>query len=100
MGPDTFVLWIVRELGHEFAFSGEPIEFLRGIHRLASLRRLWTFALNRSAIVFLGGPRGGCHAETNGHGHSDACVASERAERHLVPTKWQVQSLKGDEHAN
>ena len=31
----------MRELGHEFAFSGEPIEFLRGIHRLASLRGIW-----------------------------------------------------------
>jgi hypothetical protein len=30
----------MRELGHEFAFSGEPIEFLRGIHRLASLLAL------------------------------------------------------------
>jgi hypothetical protein len=52
MGPDSFVLWIMRELGHEFAFSGEPIEFFRGIHQLASLRRLWRFALNRRAIVF------------------------------------------------
>lgn len=86
VGPDSFVLWIVRELGHEFAFGGEPVEFFRGIHRQASLRRLWTFALNRRAIVFLRGPRGGCHAETNGYGHSDACVASERAKRHLVPT--------------
>jgi hypothetical protein len=34
VGPDSFVLWIMRELGHEFAFSGEPIEFFRGIHRL------------------------------------------------------------------
>jgi hypothetical protein len=25
VGPDSFVLWIMRELGHEFAFSGEPI---------------------------------------------------------------------------
>jgi hypothetical protein len=40
MGPDGFVLWIVRKLGHEFAFSGEFIEFFRGIHRLAFLRRL------------------------------------------------------------
>jgi hypothetical protein len=52
MGPDSLVLWIVCELGHEFAFSGEPIEFFRGIHRLASPRRLWTFALNRRAIMF------------------------------------------------
>jgi hypothetical protein len=52
MGPDSFVLWIVRELGHEFAFSSEPIEFFRSIHRLASQRRLWTFALNRRAIMF------------------------------------------------
>src|SRR6516162_599367 len=36
VGPDSFVLWIMRELGHEFAFSGEPIEFLRGIHWRAS----------------------------------------------------------------
>ena len=62
MGPDSFVLWTMRELGHEFAFSSESVEFLRGIHRLASLRRLWTFALNRRAIVILRGPRGGCHA--------------------------------------
>jgi len=28
----------VRELGHEFAFSGESQEFLGGIHRLVFLR--------------------------------------------------------------
>ncbi len=55
MGPDSFVLWIMRELGQEFAFSSESVEFLRGIHRLATLRKLWTFALNRRAIVFLRG---------------------------------------------
>jgi hypothetical protein len=40
MGPDGFVLWIMRELSHKFAFSGESVEFLRGIHQLAFLRRL------------------------------------------------------------
>jgi hypothetical protein len=75
----------MRELGHEFAFSGEPIEFFRGIHRLASLRRLRTFALNRSAIVFLGGlvvavtPRQMDTATAMG-------VWPERAKGHLVPT--------------
>jgi hypothetical protein len=81
MGPDSFVLWIMRELSHKFAFSGESVEFLRGIHWVAFLRRLYTFALNRRAIVFLRGPRGGCHAETNGYGHSDACVWQRNAPR-------------------
>ena len=85
MGPDSFVLWIVRELGHEFAFSGESVEFLRGIHWLAS-QRLWAFAPNRRAIVFLRGPRVGCRDETNAYGHSGAYVAAKRAKRHLVPT--------------
>jgi hypothetical protein len=115
VGPDSFVLWIMGELGHEFAFSGESVEFFRGIHWLAS-QRLWAFAPNRRAIVFLRGPRGGCHAETNGYGHSDACVAAKRVKRHLVPSAsrkkrsinkgcrwtaainrslWSVKSLRG-----
>ena len=38
VAPDRLVAGIMGEFGHEFAFSGEPIEFFRGIHRLASLR--------------------------------------------------------------
>lgn len=37
-GPDGSILWIMRELGHKFAFGGELQEFLGGIHRLFSLR--------------------------------------------------------------
>jgi hypothetical protein len=47
----------MRELGHKFAFSSESVEFLGGIHRLASLSRLWTFALDRRAICFEGASR-------------------------------------------
>jgi hypothetical protein len=83
MGPDSFVLWILRELSHEFAFSSESVEFLRGIHRQTSLRGLWDVRAKPLRDHVLKGPRVGCHAETNRYGHSDAVCGTETRQEAL-----------------